>query len=278
MLCHTTKQIITVVTQLLSEVQLALKRWINDKGEAEVTDKEAREFIRLVQDVLFQKGFSMKYGSRTNVTGAVKVVAQKAKISEPSTEEDWKVGTDKTVHTIRSGGRVTVSSRTNYSDSRASTEGCFTCGRKGHGWRNYTERTYNKCGRKGHDVYQCRAKRKFTQARINVLAEHIARIEEGDDERAETIQQSGGTLLATLLDTGARPSVLDSQMLLVELQHFQVELGNEEVPILLTATGGDPLFSPRVILILWIGNQELELLMSIQKEGKRPAGDTSRRI
>ena len=174
---HSTKQLcITLVTQLPTEVQPVAKRWLNDKGDGAISDKEVREFIRLVQNTLSQKGLPMDYGTRSKEAGVVKLLTEResAFVGGEDLEPDNKI------QAIRTGRRVQVDSRTSYRE--LPREGCFTCGNKGHMWRNCPERYCNKCGRKGHDRYQCRVKT-YTQSRINMSERIIGTDGHTDDER-----------------------------------------------------------------------------------------------
>ena len=124
-----------------------------------------------------------------------------------------------------------------FRESRMSGYNCYGCKRMGHGWRDCPERVCNKYG-KGHDPSdpQCplsyrgrkppnnyRASRKVyrvnednTDERINAVTGNSLECQEGSVTLEIRIE---GEKKAALLDTGARPSVIDIRTL--------VELGLE---------------------------------------------------
>ena len=97
---HTTKHTCVVVTQLPEEVRPAAKAWINEKGEEAITDKAAREFIRLIQDTLKQKGLPLDYGARIAEKTSAKQIKQKLPEVELSSGSSENGETNETVHSI----------------------------------------------------------------------------------------------------------------------------------------------------------------------------------
>ena len=56
-----------LVGELPEEVQPATKTWV--KGKEQCTEKEAREFVMLVQATLRQRGFLLDHGARPVLSG-----------------------------------------------------------------------------------------------------------------------------------------------------------------------------------------------------------------
>ena len=102
---------------------------------------------------------------------------------------------DDQVHTIRESKRQSWWVYSRARRTYGGPQGYFTCGKPGHEWDTCLERSCGNCGRKGHDTGTCR--RRVTS--------------EGIPERSVTIEVIvEGKPITTILDTGAKPSVMDT--------------------------------------------------------------------
>ena len=137
---------INLVTKIPHEVHPACEQWISEAAE-NVSDKDARTFIKKVRTILAEKGIPVDTGYRQ--VNTVKVTSIRGKEDEdPSSGASEEEVTPK-VQTTRvwDGRQVTHNTTNPYK--------CFTCSQKGHGWRQCPERSCNRCGRKGHEVSRC---------------------------------------------------------------------------------------------------------------------------
>ncbi|KAI6648335.1 hypothetical protein LOD99_12144 [Oopsacas minuta] len=84
---------------------------------------------------------------------------------------------------------------------------CYRCHERGHEWKFCPKRVCDICGGKAHDLVNCSSERRDSVKGVGEPADHC-------NENAVTSEVSAnGVKLHEMLDTGAKPSVLDRRTL-----------------------------------------------------------------
>ena len=217
---HTIRQAcINMVTQLPREVQPACKKWLSE-AEEEISDKDARVFNVKIRGLLVEKGIPLDCGWRH--IESVKVALLEARNEDKS--QPSESDSEPTLEVQAVGFRERKQSTQAW---RRDLE-CFTCGRKGHGWRQCRERSCNYCGQKGHSGSSCPKTAdtrgtgtKYTQRgyknKVLLVDNQYVPEKPGkavDAEDSVTIRvKVAGKVVAAVFDTGAKPSVMDRKTL-----------------------------------------------------------------
>lgn len=210
---HTNKQVCTtLVTQLPTEVRTVAKVWVLGKGEDAVSDKEVRKSLRIIQETMQQKVIPLGHGARVTEKVAVKRIELEPPREESDNDNNDNTVTNEIIEVLNTKGGRYGQTRRPYEPSEGFREGCYNYGRKGHGWRYCPDRnSCEYCGRKGHNVTQCRDKRNAWRGskHLNKVLRTSESLE--DDEASVTIVlKVNGHTVAAILDTGAKPSVVDT--------------------------------------------------------------------
>ena len=210
---------IFMTTQLPVEVRQAAKEWIIAKGEG-FSETEGISFAIKSRDLLYAKGLPLTLRFRDR--GIEKVSHLRSPMVEPQNADDSSGGESSSgIEASRQSNRVRVIGRkpkyttANYSEGHQGSE-CLFVKKLGHGYKMCPNRPCGVCGQLGHKPFHCPKgypsrtsnKREHKNYRDRILAV-------GTGEDAVTVQVVfNGHELPALLDTGARPSVIDHSTLL----------------------------------------------------------------
>ena len=208
---------VTVTAQLPKEVQGKAKSWIADREE--VTEVMGREFLVKVREWLTERGIATDLGYRdfdkvalisASKTSETKKEERGVLLVETREENNEEQGAN-TYGFGRGRGQTGARrwrgrSTTFQGPSRGA---CFVFQRTGHGWRYCPERVCAICRRKGHDPQLCPSRRATQNS-----GERFLQVRETICETCETsvmldVMVEGNPGVA-LLDTGAKPSVIDA--------------------------------------------------------------------
>ena len=208
-----------VFLQLPVEVRQAAKEWIIAKGEG-FSETEGISFAIKSRELLYAKGLPLTLRFRDR--GIEKVSHLRSPMVEPQNAEDSSFGESSSgIEASRQSNRVQIVGRrpryttANYSEGHQGSE-CFICNKLGHDYKTCPNRPCGICGQSGHKPFHCPKgypsrtsnKRERKNYRDRVLAV-------GTGEDAVTVQVVfNGHELPALLDTEARPSVIDHSTLL----------------------------------------------------------------
>ena len=178
-----------MVSQAPAEVQLKLKDWVRPKEDT-LSVEDALGFGPVLRRVLEEKGIPTDRGCR---------VQQIATVSESEQDETL----DKQIEP--SDVRV-VTYRSRRGPDRRQAPRCFACGSTDHFIRTCPAKVCSICGEKGHKPADCPSWRRGGRGqrrRPNIY-------QVADQEEAVTVEvKIGQHKIAAMLDTGARPSVID---------------------------------------------------------------------
>ena len=116
------------------------KAWVLGKGEDAVSDKEVRKFLRIIQETMQQKGIPLGYGARVTEKVAVKRIELEPPREESDNDNNDNTDTNEIIQVINTKGGRYGQTRSPYEPSKGFREGCYNCGRKGHGWRYCPDR------------------------------------------------------------------------------------------------------------------------------------------
>ena len=97
-------------------------------------------------------------------------------------------------------------------DKRSIGIECYTCGKRGHGWRVCPDRRCAICGDRGHTKFRCHKVNptNWDRPRGQPSGDRDRVYQVGSGEEAVTIGvRVKGQDIAALLDTGAKPCVMD---------------------------------------------------------------------
>ena len=228
---HTTRQVcINMVTQLPRELKTPLRRWITEKGD-ELTDEEGRAFIVEVRTVLAENGMMDDQGWR-RVEPRKPMVVQKVEDTGSSQSRSRGVSRkpimmvdSMDVETKESGlypssedEQVNIVRRHGAQNSkfhpgrRSNGMECYTCGKRDHGWKFCPDRRCAICGERGHTQVRCHKVNPANGGRPkgHPSGDRDRVYQVGSGEEAVTIKvRVKGQGVAALLDTGAKPCVID---------------------------------------------------------------------
>ena len=208
--------------------------------EEGISDKDTRTFIVKVRSLLIEKGIPLDTGWRQ--LSNVKVTSiQNQEYDEviSNGEEEEAIPKVQTTRVGNSRQKAQATTRNPFE--------CYTCGRRGHGWRQCLERTCNRCGRKGHEMSQCsrtsnverseyprypknsnverseypRYPKREYRGKVMIVEDSIYgqsacnhKSNSLDGEESVSLKVGiAGRQVTALLDTGAKPSVIDLKTL-----------------------------------------------------------------
>ena len=212
----TNRQVCVILTtQLPNRVQPGVKKWIKEREDNPVTDAQMREFIAAVQQSLRQSDIALDYGKREReekATGHCKVIDQDSPGdpgSSGSDSERKKLG----VYKVRqAGSKEHHRSGPRESLRRYDDMSCYTCGKRGHGYRSCPDRICWKCHGKGHDATDCRiGVHVTTRSNKAKRRDYVNRIGGCDEKSVSIAVKIRGKPCYALLDTGAKVNVMDTQ-------------------------------------------------------------------
>ena len=201
--------------QLPEGVHAATKGWISNHSENPVTDKETREFLKLVQTTLRQKAIAADHGARM---GGITENSRCAVVSQGETTgaecKDIDQPDLEVYRTYAPGNGQIRNSGRRWTRYRQVDTNCFTCGKKGHGYRACPERICDVCRKLGHDARYCTSKnprgdRYRGKNRVSV----VENTDRWDEKSATVTVKVNGKSVRALLDTGARVNVMDTETL-----------------------------------------------------------------
>ena len=191
--------------RITREVQPATKTWV--KGKEQCTEKEAREFIMLVQATLRQRGFSLHHGARPVLSGeTIRKTEETTSKTIDSDAEPKEGDTAKQTEVCKfwSSQRTDIERDNPRKDARTRFK-CFTSGKLGHGWILCPDRICGKCQKRGDSPSQCNVssyhKEALHRPRIIYSIEEEGRMNE---ESATITLTIDGSPTRVLLDTGAK--------------------------------------------------------------------------
>ena len=179
--------------------------------------------------ILMEGGFPIDYGWRQSTSENVHMIEDKYGGKEAPSDDTEPASKRDEVQWVRAHRRGRGGP---FKESRRSNFNCYRCKRTGHGWINCPDRVCNKCGNKGHDPadphcplsYEEKKSQSRYGARRGVYLLNETDKEEtinavtgntfGDREGSVTLEiMIEGNKKAALLDTGARPSIIDIRTL-----------------------------------------------------------------
>ena len=233
-----TKQVcMFMISQLPMEVRQQAKDWVNAK-EGDLPEEDGARFAVKIRDIFLAKGISLTQGYRELRPGKVTSIRLQNEAMELARQDSRVQGQERIdrrrpqspsaegqpesecsnpadeVYVVRKG--PTVQQRKSYS-SQQRRGGCYICNEFGHGYKNCPKRLCWICGQQGHKPWDCpksRGPRRKRQEGWRRDDNKDSVLVVGPGEGACSIQVRVGdhTLLA-MLDTGARPSVIDRETL-----------------------------------------------------------------
>ena len=188
-----------MVSQAPLEVQQKLKDWVKPKGEA-LSVEDALGFGPVLRRLLEEKGIPTDRGCR---------------IQQITVDDDDELGPAGEKDTESDGGEreslgvKVVGNRRYRSYDRRQAPKCYTCGSTDHFMRACPNRFCSRCGQAGHNPSDCpRGTRGRTGFKSRTPRRNIYQV--SNHEEAVTVEVKIGThAVEAVLDTGARPSVID---------------------------------------------------------------------
>ena len=188
-----------MVSQAPLEIQQKLKDWVKPKEEV-LSVEDALGFGSVLRKLLEGKGIPTDRGCRIQlVTARTDDELQPA--GEKSGESD---GGEREAQGVK-----VVNNRKYRSFDRKRTPKCYTCGAADHFMRSCPNRFCSRCGEAGHNPTDCpRGIRGRTGFKHRTQRPNVYQV--SNHEEAVTVEVKIGThKVAAVLDTGARPSVID---------------------------------------------------------------------
>ena len=209
----TTRQIcVFMITQLPMEARPQAKEWVNGK-EGEWVEGDGILFAVRIREIFLLKGLHLIAGYRDR--GQEKV----SKIQSPSQEPPAVTVTpteseEISPQNVQVVGREPVFSRKGNISQQRWSGACYICQEIGHGYRNCPKQLCPICGQQGHRAWDCprsrsrRGRKQMDWRRRDERGGPVLLVGPGED--AVTIQvRVGHEEVCAMLDTGARPSVID---------------------------------------------------------------------
>ena len=188
-----------MVSQVPLEVRTKLKDWVKAKGDGLDSDG-ALQFSIVVRKTLVEKGIPLDQGCR------VQRVHDKVSLVETTPEEVESDGSSSQATTPPSVQRIQSRYKQPIVSQRTRSEPlkCYACGSSNHLIRRCPNKRCYVCGEAGHKPFDCPNKTRKT-------VDHKRRVYQvSTGEESVTIRVGIGSQdVAAMLDTGAKPSVMD---------------------------------------------------------------------
>ena len=194
---------ILMVSQVPPEARIKLKEWIIPKGN-DMSVEDALQFSTVVRKTLTEKGIPVSKGLRVQVIKE-RIGEKEASQENPESANSSSSETpSSTVQTIRY-------KRTTADKRRSEPLKCYACGSSNHLVRFCPSRPCFTCGNVGHRPYNC-PRRSGNRSGDEKLREtrkpRVLQLSSG--EEYVTVQiKIGSHKVAAMLNTGAKPSVID---------------------------------------------------------------------
>ena len=204
---------IILINQLPGSIQSSLQEWIKTHPvEDRVT---ARTFISKVRMSLVEKGIALDRGNR-DFNRVAKIQQEVVTEGEPNlkpkdaeSRNDIGERSQTSVNMIQRGGYTRRRSgfrgygvRGGFMPERRA--GCWICGDIRHFIRDCPKQCCNKCGERGHSLWNCKSKGVFTVNSVKTT--NIFQENEAGVVISVTLE---GNKISAMLDSGAQPSVID---------------------------------------------------------------------
>ena len=188
-----------MVSQVPLEVRTKLKDWVKAKGDGLDSDG-ALQFSIVVRKTLVEKGIPLDQGCR------IQRVHDKVSLVETTPEEVESDGSSSQATTPPSVQRIQSRYKQPIVSQRTRSEPlkCYACGSSNHLIRRCPNKRCYVCGEAGHKPFDCPNKTRKT-------VDHKRRVYQvSTGEESVTIRVGIGSQdVAAMLDTGAKPSVMD---------------------------------------------------------------------
>ena len=203
------KQIcVFMITQLPMEARQQAKDWINGK-EGDWVEGDGILFAVRIREIFLLKGLHLTVVYRDR--GQEKVSTLQSQDPPAETPSESEEISPQNVQVV---GREPVFPRKGNFSQQKWRGTCYICQEIGHGYRNCPKLLCPTCGQQGHKAWECPRSRSQRGRRQRVWERRDERggpvLLVGPGEDAVTIQvRVGNEEVCAMLDTGARPSVID---------------------------------------------------------------------